>query len=154
MSKCIYSVTGVGGGFISGCHFNNNIFLSTTSVGATECTFENNIFCGTVTSLGTNNLFNRNFSINNVIPNSVVGDLNTLFKNKTKAGFDYDQDYHILDASPAHLAGTDGTDLGIYGTGNPWKEGSLPRNPHYQSIRITSSGGNLSSKIKVAAQDN
>lgn len=135
---------------VKNCYFRNNIFLSRTIVGCNP--IENNLFQNNLL-----NAYNANQDIsstNNVFRNNILGTITTLFKNQSGNLFDYKQDYHILDASTAHNAGTDGTDLGIYGTGNPWKEGSLPSYPHIQSKSISTVNGNLNVKVKVAAQDN
>ena len=133
---------------VNGCYFRNNVFISSQVYGEYGCTSDNNLF--------QNNLFNGSFSISpttNSLRNNITGPVTTLFKNQSGTVFDYKQDYHILDTSPAHNAGTDGTDLGIYGTGSPWKEGSVPSNPHIQSKTFSTVNGNLNVKIKVAAQD-
>jgi len=65
-------------------------------------------------------------------------------------------DYHLKADSPGKNAGKDGTDIGIYGGSYPWKEGSLPFNPHYQKIQVapkTDNQGNLNVNIMVKAQD-
>ena len=59
--------------------------------------------------------------------------------------------------SIGHNAGNDGTDVGIYGTSTPYKDGGIPFNPHIQSASIINSpdgSGNLRVNIKVAAQRN
>ena len=146
-----------------------------------DCYFRNNIFTGKLIDLAyaggnnpppmsrnnlfQNNIFNNGFSLGttyvsgtttyvyNVFQNNITGPVTPLFTNQSGNVFDYKQDYHILPASVAHNAGTDGTDLGIYGTGNPWKEGSLPDNPHIQSKSISTVNGALNVKVKAAAQD-
>jgi len=178
LSKCIvetqqnYYISS----FNSNAYFINNIFLSNSNSSSVyywssiyDSNFRNNIFLsnpyddsyyrnGVINNQFQNNLFNAGFIITaspaNVFQNSITGPVATLFKNQSGYYFDYKQDYHILPSSPAYNAGTDGTDLGIYGTGTPWKEGSLPGNPHIQSSSISTINGNLNMKIKVASQDN
>jgi len=174
LTKCIVDGSSVYG-FIAKTYIINNIFMSPLYLGAAweskhriqGCFFKNNIFLSTVTynssstidNLFQNNLFNSGITLtssNGTLHNNIVGPVTDLFKNKTKALFDYDQDYHILTTSPAHNAGTDKTDLGIYGTASPWKEGSVPDNPHIQKLipqSVSTAAGNLDVKIKVAAQD-
>ena len=63
----------------------------------------------------------------------------------------------ILPNSPAKNAGTDGTDIGIYGGPRPWREGALSSNPHIQSKTIapeTDAQGRLNVNIRVKAQGN
>jgi len=161
LSKCIVEAGSISN-FDSNAYFINNIFIeSETLYNVSGCSFRNNIFLNSAgnstgyTNTYQNNLFNGVYSFigNQILLNNITGPVSTLFKNQSETVFDYKQDYHILDTSPAHNAGTDGTDLGIYGTGSPWKEGSLPSNPHIQSKTISTVNGNLNVKIKVAAQD-
>ncbi|MEO0683610.1 MAG: hypothetical protein AAFY76_00835 [Cyanobacteria bacterium J06649_11] len=70
--------------------------------------------------------------------------------------FSYSKDYRVIHPL-AKNAGTDGTDLGIYGGTFPWKNGSVPFNPHVQQKAIapvTDSLGRLPIQIKVRAQNN
>lgn len=173
MSKCIMEHTSIEN-FDSNASFINNIFIYAQFWNGNaiiqNSIFKNNIFLTLVVEynpnwgdfmkycLLQNNLFNADLLVNsyntNTHQNNLTGPVTTLFVNQSGTIFDYKQDYHILTSSPAHNAGTDGTDLGIYGTGTPWKEGSLPSNPHIQSKSISTVNGNLNVKIKVAAQDN
>lgn len=161
VSKCIFS--GGVSGFVANTDINNNLFLNSITYPTAGCDFKNNIFLSGMpspsanyTALYQNNSFTSAVSSLYNCQNSVVASAAELFVKKTKTGFDYDQDYHILATSPAHNAGTDKKDLGIYGTSSPWKEGSLPGNPHLQRLRsqsVSSLNGNLDVKTKVAAQD-
>lgn len=63
--------------------------------------------------------------------------------------------FHLVVGSPGLGAASDGTETGIYGGMNPYKDGAVPFNPHIQikSIsNITDLNGNLPVNIKVAAQ--
>ena len=122
--------------------FRNNIF-SYSSLSITSCTTENNIFYYNPTIQLSNNIYNQTSS--------------TTFVNQSETTFDYKQDYHLKSDSPGKNAGKDGTDIGIYGGAFPWKEGSVPSNPHFKSVKIspkTDNSGNLNVRINVAAQDN
>lgn len=159
LTKCI--VSGGVSGFIADSFADNNVFLSSSSLDG--CFFRNNIFLTYVaspdpsnTTVFQNNSFTSTVSSIYNCHNNIVAPTTGLFKNKTKTGFDYDQDYHILATSPAHNAGTDGTDLGIYGTSSPWKEGSLPGNPHVQKVQsktVSTIDGKLEVLTNIAAQD-
>ncbi|MFZ4707454.1 MAG: hypothetical protein ACOYMF_15740 [Bacteroidales bacterium] len=158
LTKCI--LEGGVSGFVANTYVNNNIFLTGISIPSTGCFLKNNIFLGSgpTPNAGSTDLYQNNSfttAVSNLYNchNNIVTPLTGLFVNKTKSVFDYDQDYHILETSPAHLAGTDGTDLGIYGTGSPWKEGSVPGNPHIQFKSFSTVNGNLNVLNKVAAQD-
>jgi len=115
---------------------NHNIFMGNVGSGGYSiyqvsfAAISNNIFWGT-TPLGTNvtsNMFDHNLTFqtsNDVIPggsNSGSGNLvgiNPLFVNAGSPGISFGYDYNVTNASPANNAGTDGTDLGIYGGVNP-----------------------------------
>lgn len=75
--------------------------------------------------------------------------------NAPTAEFSYQYDFNLQIQSPGINAGTDGTDIGIYGGAFPWKEGSIPINPHIQTKTISSTtdpSGNLPVNIKVMTQ--
>lgn len=144
--------------------FRNNIMLSLGAASITSSVFENNIFI-------TNNLgissctFNNNLcAFNYTIPNDCIGDNNiinqtitSIFINFSGNGsFSYTDDYHLQSTCPGKNAGTDGTDIGIYGGNFPWKAGSVPFNPHFITKTIsgtTNSNGSLPVNITIGAQD-
>ncbi|MFN4234971.1 MAG: hypothetical protein ACK4IK_09225 [Bacteroidia bacterium] len=111
-----------------------------------SCTFQNNVFNGNFnfpygTNIGTGNWANVSFT--------------NFFVNETNFTIDYQSDYHIQ--NPTTYLGTDGTQVGIYGTTAPFKVGSLPTNPHISSKNIapqTNSNGDLNIQIQVNAQNN
>ncbi|MFZ1289230.1 MAG: hypothetical protein WAR79_04040, partial [Melioribacteraceae bacterium] len=164
-------------GHFSNCLFKNNIFLFQYQCDQNYCyypiyspisTFENNIFIsssgatnGTSTSIYNNNLFVENWTpsacgclgSNNINNQSQA----SIFVNQSGNIFNYSQDYHLQVSCPGKNAGTDGTDVGIYGGMSPWKDGSLSQNPHIQFKQIagaTDQNGNLKINIKVKAQNN
>ncbi|MBK8482803.1 MAG: hypothetical protein IPL31_00210 [Saprospiraceae bacterium] len=155
--------------------FRNNIFLRFEYAGLYQihdCLFENNIFfvnvqynlsnAGIQFSIFNNNLFVENFSFPLGLGNDGLNNLfnqpqSSIFVNQTGINFNYSYDYHLQTSSPGKSAGTDGTDIGIYGGTFPWKDGSLPQNPHIQFKQIagaTDQNGNLKINIKVKAQNN
>jgi hypothetical protein len=160
----------------SNCCFKNNIFLYQTncwgqcglySIYCKYSLIENNIFVGSTSlfyqisnSIVKNNLFVDNLSFpigTNVGSNNIVNQpQSSIFVNQSGNSFSYGHDYHLQSTCPGKNAGTDGTDVGIYGGIYPWKEGSLPFNPHIQTVQVsptTSTSGGLNVNIKVAAQD-
>ena len=94
-------------------------------------------------------------------PTTLSGNLenvpeNMIYVNQSGNTYSIVQNYHLVPASPGKNAGTDGTDLGIYGGSQPFKDGALPVNPHisYKSVAgSTNSGGMLQVHFKVAAQN-
>jgi len=153
----------------TGAIFKNNIIINGywyQIVNTSYSTFENNIFenqsllYSSDYNIFNNNLFQyevtfpygTNTGSNNIISQSA----STIFVNQTGSSYNYAHDYHLQPSCPGKNAGRDGTDVGIYGGVYPWKEGAIPTNPHFQSVKIagqTDGTGNLNVKIKVAAQD-
>jgi len=144
--------------------FKNNIFMNTKilgyqgygcygydgACGSFNCTFLNNLFVGKDTTL---NVFAiapvRVGNIYQVNPTSV-------FVRQSGISFDYSQDYNQISTSPGKAAGDDGTEVGIYGSTNPYKKSAVPVNPHISFKDIPAStlpNGSIQLKIKVSAQD-
>ena len=133
--------------------FENCVFIDVglLPTGSTNNTFRNCIFNGPSTTdyiaappsnLIYNCIFNQN--------------ADSIFINRQGNNFSINSNYHLLPTSPGKNAGKDGTDIGIYGGVSPWKVGSVPFNPHFQTSQIgstTNPSGNLNVHIKVAAQD-
>ncbi len=144
--------------------FRNNIFLNNPY--CRKSLFENNIFlqnyglANCENSTAKNNLhyyaLMYNYSTNVGVNNIPFNDASSIFVDQEGNVFNYAHDYHLKTSCPGKNAGTDGTDVGIYGGIYPWKEGSIPFNPHFQKIQIsptTDNNGNLNVNIKVAAQE-
>jgi len=129
------------------CFFENNIIFAGEKLGMADCIFSNNLFVDNVsfpfgtTNQGYNNIVNQTQS--------------SIFVAQSGNTFNYTHDYHLKTTCPGKNAGKDGTDIGIYGGLFPWKEGSIPFNPHFESIQVAPNtiNGNLNVKIEVAAQD-
>jgi hypothetical protein len=129
------------------CFIANNVFFRTivsalySSVDFS--TFLNNVFAITP-NIGTNTWVNNYENI----------DISTFFVNQTGNAPDFYQDYHLTD--PATYVGYDATVVGIFGGLYPFKEGTLPNNPHFQAKTIatqTDVNGDLNIQIQVSAQD-
>jgi len=180
------SVMGINAGGISNSIIRNNIFLYLapgnvyTNLHASNCVIENNIFSERNTGSGSGfdgieNIFNNN--VNTAIGNGVsqfgqgTGNLQDgsfglplssifiVYDTSSLNSSDgiYKDNFHLMANSPYKNAGRDGTDIGIYGGTFPWKEGSIPFNPHFQSLNVapkTDGAGNLKVQITVAAQNN
>jgi hypothetical protein len=152
---------------------NNCIFFSSNSGNSllyliSNSTFQNCIFIDNGTSSiigGTINVFRNCLSnkssgfLTNVgtVLNCIFDQtLSSTFVNQQSNTFDIHDDYHLSPNSPGRNAGSDGTDIGIYGTVNPFKIGGIPFNPHVQLQQIntqTNQNGDLPVNITVGAQD-
>lgn len=165
-------------GSIYGCSnilFNNNLFLlstnSTLILTAQNCLFKNNIFLHPATNFSsgppiynyfTNNLFVGDstsavyFATNTSIHNTFNEPLSNIFINANSSSWNSFQDYHLKPTCSGIGLGTDGREVGIYGTDSPFKTSALPLNPHFQQINIpesTGADGKLNINIKIRAQN-
>ncbi len=137
-----------------GSIFLNNIIITTSSNTinlGTYNLYNNNLFCTTASSGGSVACGATN-TCNNNISNQFATDT---FINASTSNFAYSNSYHLKPTSPGVNAGTDGTDVGIFGTPYPYKDGAVPFNPHISSKTIgtvLSPTGNLPVTIKVSAQ--
>lgn len=124
------------------------------------CIIENNYIDGAINNLVYSSFRNNYFSIaapdtgsNTYIGNSfeqVAGDIFTTDE------FLHPKHLTIKEGSPCKNAGVDGTDIGIYGGGTPFKAGSIPYNPHVRKANIstqTIDNGMLKVDITVSAQE-
>ena len=130
--------------YIYSALFQNNVILHNSSY----------ILYGSSSNTFLNNLFVRNISFS--APDSGSGNiisqpLESIFVNYTGGNFSYDFDFHLKETSPGNDAGTDGFDIGIYGTTVPYKEGAVPFNPHI-TIQEVSPGTNEAGEIQVNIQ--
>ena len=134
----------------------NNIFLQETggsngvANGTGQSTYSHNIVCFTydpnnTTAFGTDPILDTNYTMTRA----------DVLVNQTGGSFDYTHDYHLTTAAQANL-GDDGTQVGIYGGFYPWKDESIPSNPHISNKNIsntTSATGTIHIDINVHAQD-
>lgn len=147
----------------------NNIIQNSISIN--NCLIKNNIFITPSISLSTSytcgNTFSNNLtfsnssfwcctnSCENTLINTLYFDnLTDIFNNyNTQIGLDpFKNDLHLKATSVGFHAGTDGTDVGIYGTASPTPAGWIPSNPHifYKTIAPeTAPDGKLNIHVKV-----
>ncbi|HNQ69654.1 MAG TPA: hypothetical protein PKN32_14875 [Bacteroidales bacterium] len=169
--------------FDANAEFRNNIFLRNNNYSnssgycilnnISNCNFSNNIFRHSYNSSGgyfayssSNNFFNNcifgaqsTYIYGGTFSNCLYAtDFSTLFVNVPSVeDFSYTYDYHLSETSAAIGAGLNGTDCGIYGGDNPYKDGAVPLNPHIQFKQIptaTDSQGKLNIQVTVSAQEN
>ena len=135
------------------CIFQNNIFVgsmvnTTTSISLTNVrntTFNNNLFVG-----GKPN-FSTSHSYYTFTPDNIVEELySNVFTDPAN------EDYTLKAACKGKNAGTDGKDLGLFGTSVPFKESRLPSVPYFSLKNIgveVNEAGNLPVKFVIEAQD-
>lgn len=128
----------------------NHINIGTWCWGIfSNCTgnvFYNNMFSANITfPMG------GNFGYNNIVSQNI----NDIYVSHTFDIYNYYNDYRLKPSCPGVGAGSDGTDIGLYGTTQPFKAGGVPQNPHIQTKSIaptTNSQGQLLINIRVGAQ--
>lgn len=136
---------------IKGTLFYDNIINHAGCYGVYGGSFTGNVF------------YNNMFSVNITFPwagnlgyfNIVSQNINDIYVSHTLQIYNYQNDYHLKPSSPGVGAGSDGTDIGLYGTTQPFKAGGVPQNPHIQTKNIaptTNSQGQLPINIRVGAQ--
>jgi len=142
--------------YANNCMFKNNVFLQENGnicEGLGTSTWANNIFChpnqvaDPPSGLGTDPTIGAEGNYYMLRADVLV--------NQTGSTFSYDHDYH-LQATAALNLGDDGLETGIYGGFYPWKEFSIPINPHISSKTIsptTDINGMIQVDINVHAQD-
>lgn len=132
----------------------NNIFYGVEPEGCVNCAFNNNItyqcnnnqliYAGNMNSVGSGNLINQDPE----------------FVNYPFLGgpFDYAHDYNLAPSSPGVDAGTDGTDIGLYGGSSPMGIGINPSIPQMMYVTFPNNssvevGGSLEVEFKSHKQD-
>lgn len=127
----------------------NNIFLKASPIGTSSVTFLNNITYLTTDTLPTpGNTGSGN--LNNTDP---------LFVNVPSfaTSFSYGYDFHLQSGSAGKNAGTDGTDIGLYGGLGNFKTGGEPAIPIIREFSIMNPivpvGGDIVIKVAAEVQD-
>lgn len=150
---------------INSSEISNNIILDNDLLSATNSLIRNNVFGSNVEGYTSNSQWYNN--LNAGINGGPGGNGNTgsgnyldntpytsVFTNYNTNNTFYQNDFHVVNL--AYL-GHDGTPVGIYGGAFPWKEGSLPSNPHIRAKTINSTtnpDGTLHINVTVKAQGN
>ena len=146
----------------NGYHYiENNIFLGTIDAfyNVSPAYANNNVFYRSNPGGGANGItYSNNISYqcsNNTFPNGTnQTNVDPQFTNFPNAGanFSYSYDFKINVASPAHFAGTDATDLGVYGGVGDFEQNGIPRIPYIASFNISNPtvapGGTLNVTFK------
>ncbi|MBK6820761.1 MAG: right-handed parallel beta-helix repeat-containing protein [Bacteroidetes bacterium] len=137
---------------ITGCSYStiqNCIFTAPTNgcdilSGVNNCTFRNNIFPTNCTNSPTS-VFQNNLKYNPYTPSGneyntiLVDSIPQIFMtNMNTIGIDLSYNYELKPTCPGNNAGTDGTDIGIYGGAFPCPKGWVPSNPHMYFKQVAS----------------
>jgi len=141
--------------------FTNNIFYGGSPYNANNqfCTWNNNISC-----FSTNDNFNIS-GTNSGGGNLVGTDPDFVGVVKQAVAFNYTQSFHTNAGSAATGAGTDSTDIGLYGGMYPWPDGGevpwetspMPYIPVVEALNIQNANipedGTLNVTIKARTND-
>lgn len=139
-------------GTISNCTVENNIFLAATPLAyGTGC---NNNYYNNLKIPGNTFLYGCTSPPGLEIGTITVPTVNDIFIafNPTYANYPYIDNYHLKPTCPGVNGGTDGTDVGIYGTISPTNAGWVPSNPHIYFKQVapqTNNSGQLNIQFKV-----
>jgi hypothetical protein len=135
-----------------GATIRNSIFTRSTGGAIHQSNNSTITNCLFVSDEATSNSFNLTLTNNTLsVPAS------SLFVNETNGVYEYADDLHLVPGSPGIGGANDGTDIGLYGSNAPYKDGAMPFNPHYRQADIapgTNENGELPVNIRVAAQPN
>jgi len=159
-------------------HFSENNFFQNNIIGRTHhitgSTFSNNVILvvsawnsALETDQITSSIFNNNVFVPNVVfgasnqgahTNLINQPLANIFVNFAgQTTFSDEFNFNLKPEFAGNNFGTDGTDVGIFGTSTPFKANYLPVVPHIKSKTIapqTDAAGKLSVQIEVEAQRN
>lgn len=162
----------------------NNLFIKNNGYGfrsnplnfkIANATFINNVFYGSSANyLNIEScIFSNNLSYNTIDNNFPTTGTNTgggniinldpLFVNESNSQYTNTDDYNYPSNSPLVNAGTDGTDIGIYGGQYPWPEGGVsgsgfmysqePRLPQVDLLNVVNGGvpqnGTLNIRVRA-----
>lgn len=136
---------------INGAIFYDNIINHGGCWGIYSGPFTGNAFYNNIFSANITFPYAGNLGVNNIVSQNI----NDIYISHTVQIYNFQNDYHLKPSSLGVGAGSDGTDIGLYGTTQPFKAGGVPQNPHIQTKNIaptTNSQGQLPINIRVGAQ--
>lgn len=106
----------------------NNIFHTSNANDCSNCDFLNN--------LTFNNGINDTLTSTGIVSGNIIGD-SLLFANYAGGGFNFNQDFNLVNGSLAITAATDGSNIGTTGGIYPLTIGEGPRIPLVETVNIS-----------------
>ncbi|HOZ40512.1 MAG: hypothetical protein IPO05_02730 [Flavobacteriales bacterium] len=172
LTRCILDYQAGTGAEVSGFDGGGLVLLNCVGLGtrignAGGATISNCVFTRTSApfwqsggSTLTNNLLVSSSLVSNMSGfiesgNILAVPVGTIFVSEGDTDYQFPDDLHLQSICPGINAGTDGTDMGIYGTSSPYKDGAVPSTPHFERVDVapaTDANGNLHVAVRVAAQ--
>jgi hypothetical protein len=146
----------------------NNVFVGQANafVNVSNALVANSIFYGMAPQGCSSSTFSNNMTFNtsnNTLPYGTNGGsgnfngTNPQFVNVTQYVFDYTQDYRLQSSSPGKAAGTDATDIGLYGGGAPMPayggEPPIPQIKSFTVAPVVKKNSTLQINVKAKKQD-
>lgn len=132
---------------VTNAEINNNIFYKVKPLGLSNCSVNNNIVFNGTDALPYGDNSGEN-NINAEDPEFVNMQGQTYFA--------FTGDYHLKDTSPGKNAGLDSTDIGIYGSAEPWPEDKgytgKPPLPLINKMNVLNKVVGENSKVRVKIQ--
>ena len=123
-------------GSVANCTYNNNISLSPYNPGSGNDLMPPN---GQGTNIGINNINDQDPLLTAITPGGTTS-------------WDFAFDLRLQSGSPGKNAGTDGTDMGVYGGTYPWDlEPAIPIIETFNTSAVVPQGTNLSLTVKANA---
>ena len=125
---------------VSNSQIKNNILVDPGS----------NVHSGDNCAVSNNMLLNRTWGDNSVS----ITSWDEVFEGAITAGVNVSVNYHLKEDAQGKNAGTDGTDIGIYG-GTGFSDKALPPGPRIISKKVaeqTDADGNLQVEIQVSTE--
>lgn len=138
---------------------NNSIMFNISTDGLTYSTFNNNISFAGADGIFVDFAYGTNTSNNNLV------DVDPLFSTIDGVTFSFTDDYRLKEGSPAIGAGSDGTDIGIYGGLFPFPIGgegeylmtAAPKIPQIYEMNVLNAAvpenGTLNVQVKARKQN-
>lgn len=139
---------------LKGCFLNNNLFLSNGTDFYLSSQSENNTYRNNFCNYSRGCDFEGSPSVNYYNSSLGYNKIFIAFNNITIVP-GTNSNLHISPSSGLNKAGTDGRELGIYGTAVPFKDGFMPSNPHISSVYIdpeTDANGYINLRATITAQ--
>ncbi len=148
----------------------NNILIpldNSVSNGVTGTTFKNNVIVlGTLAyvneysgNIYLNNLHSSPSGLNSAGVTTSNGNVyitrDNMFVKQSGGRYSFTDDYHLSAAALSAIKGTDGTQVGIYGSATAFKDGGMPPNPAILQAKVatkTNAKGKLEVEFKVQTQ--
>lgn len=118
-----------------GVHYENCVFATSLTAPVTvieASSYINNLFVGNGGGFSINAGPNVEAWVDNLSETILSGASGAFVNVANVSAYNFAFDYNV--SAPYQIEGTDDEDLGVYGGAWPWKDGSMPFNPHWSEL--------------------